>query len=121
MVKIFGREIAFWLATVAAVFQVVTAYGFDVDHKVQGIATAIVVFLFAVVTAVAAHDGIVALVTGIFTAGVSLFTAFGLHMSADHQALWVNAIAAVLAIFVVRPSVTAPVGPEVSPKGKLVT
>jgi cobalamin biosynthesis protein CobD/CbiB len=126
MVKIFGREIAFWLATVAAVFQVVTAYGFDQDRKFQGIATAVVVFVFAVVTAIAAHDGIVALVTGVFVAGVSLFTAFGLHMSADHQALWVNAIGAVLAVFVVRPNITAPVGPvdaagvEVSPKGKLV-
>lgn len=120
MVKIFGREIAFWLATIASVFQVVTAYGFDQDRKFQGIATAIVVFAFAVITAIAAHDGIIALVTGIFGAGVSLFTAFGLNMSADHQALWVNAITAVLAVFVVRPNVTAPVGPEVSPAGKLV-
>jgi hypothetical protein len=120
MTKILGRELAFWTATVASVFQVVSAYGFDADRKFQGIATAIVVFVFAVVTAIAAHDGIVALVTGVFGAGVSLFTAFGLHMSADHQALWVNAITAVLAIFVVRPNVVAPVGPEVSPKGKLV-
>lgn len=120
MVKIFGRELAVWLATIASVFQVVTAYGFDRSGHVQGIVTAVVVFLFAVVTAIAAHDGIVALATGVFQALVSLFFAFGLEMSATDQALWVNAITAALSFFLVRPNVGAPVGPEVSPKGKLV-
>jgi uncharacterized membrane protein len=120
MVKVFGRELAVWLATVASVFQVVLAYGFDQNGHVQGIATAIVVFVFAVVTAVAAHDGIVALATGVFAAGVALFAAFGLDMSATDQATWINAITAVLSFFVVRPNVGAPVGPEVSPSGKLV-
>lgn len=120
MVKILGRELAVWLATVVSVFQVVTAYGLDVDGHVQGIVTAAVVFVFAVVTAIAAHDGLVALATGVFQALVALFFAFGLEMSANDQALWVNAITAVLSFFVVRPNVTAPVGPEVSPSGKLI-
>lgn len=120
MVKIFGRELAVWLATIAAVFQVVTAYGFDVSGKFQGIATAIVVFVFAVYTAWRANDGIVALAIGIFGAGVSLFTAFGLHMSAEDQALWINGITAALSFFLVRPNIGAPVGPEVSPPKKLV-
>lgn len=120
MVKILGRELAVWLATVASVFQVVTAYGFDLDGKIQGIVTAVVVFAFAVYTAYLAGDGIVAFATGVFQAGVSLFFAFGLEMSATDQALWVNAITAALSFFLVRPNVTAPKGPEVSPPGKLV-
>jgi hypothetical protein len=119
MVKIFGREIAFWLAVVAAVFQVATSYGLDVDGHLQGIITAVVVFLFAVVTAIAAHDGIIALATGVLGAAVSLFAAFGLEMSAEHQTLWVGLATLVLGAFT-RQNVTAPVGPEVSPSGKLV-
>lgn len=120
MVKIFGRELAVWLATIASVFQVVMAYGFDVSGHVQGIATAIVVFAFAVFTAWRAHDGIVSLATGTFQAGVVLFAAFGLHMAATQQALWINGITAALSFFLVRPNVTAPVGPDASPAGKLV-
>lgn len=120
MVKIFGRELAVWLATIAAAFQVALAYGFDVSGHVQGIATAVVVFVFGVYTAIKAHDGIVALATSVFQAGVVLFAAFGLHMSADDQAIWINGLTAVLSFFLVRPNVTAPVGPEVSPAGKLV-
>jgi intracellular septation protein A len=121
MTRIFGRELAVWLATIASVFQVVLAYGFDQDGHVQGIATAAVVFVFGVYTAWQAHDGIVALATSVFSAGVVLFAAFGLDMSATSQATWINGITAALSFFLVRPNVTAPVGPEVSPSGKIVT
>jgi hypothetical protein len=120
MVKIFGRELAVWLAAIAAVFQVVTSYGFDVNGHVQGIVTAVVIFVFAVAVAVAAHDGIIALATGVITALFSLFAAFNLDMSAQQQGFWVNAVTLLLAFFVVRPNVGAPIGPEVSPSGKLV-
>lgn len=121
MVKIFGRELAVWLAVVAAVFQVVTSYGLDVSGHVQGVVTAVVVFAFAVVAAVQVHDGIIALVTGIATAAFSLFAAFGLDMPADRQTLWLGAATLLLNFFVVRPSVTSPVPASVSPAGKLIT
>ncbi len=120
MVKIFGRELAVWLATLAAVFQVVTSYGLDVDGHVQGVITAVVVFVFAVAVAVQAHDGLIALVTGIATALFSLFAAFGLDMPADKQGLVLGAITMVLGFFV-RTQVTSPVPASVSPPGKLVT
>lgn len=120
MVKILNRELAVWLATIAAVFQVVTAYGFDVSGHFQGIATAVVVFVFAVYTAWRANDGIVAFATGVFQSGVVLFAAFGLNMSADDQAVWINGLTAALSFFLVRPNIGAPVGPEVSPAKKLV-
>lgn len=118
--KIAGRELASWLAVVAAVAQVATAYGLDVDGHVQGIVTAIIVFVFGVVTAIAAHDGIVATVNGVLAALFALFVAFGLEVSAQDQALWYNAATVLLTFFFVRPNVGAPVGPEVSPSGKLV-
>lgn len=119
MVRILGRDQVAWLAAVAAVFQVVTAYGFDVSGHVQGIVSAVVIFVFAVANAIHVHDGVIALVVGIMNALFALFTAFNLHMTADQQTLWVGAVTAVLALFV-RTQVTAPVPPEVSPAGVLV-
>lgn len=119
MVKIFGRELAVWLATLASVWQVFTAYGIDRSGHFQGISTAIVVFVFAVAVAIQAHDGIIALVTGIATALFSLFTAFGLDFSPEKQTLWLGVITMVLGFFV-RTQVTSPVPADVSPAGKLV-
>jgi hypothetical protein len=119
MVKIFGRELAAWLALIAAVIGVLTAFGFNVDSHVQGWVTAGVVFVFAVAAAVALHDGIIALVTGVTTALFSLFAAFGLEWPADKQAYVVGLITVILGFFV-RTQATAPVGAEASPSGKLV-
>jgi hypothetical protein len=118
-VKIFGRELAVWLATVAAVEQVVTAYGFDVNGHVQGIVTAVIVFVFGVYTAVRVGDGVIAMATGVATALFSLFAAFNLDWTAHTQSFWIAAITAVLGFFV-RTQVVAPVPPAVSPPGKLV-
>lgn len=117
-VRLFGRELVVWLATIAAVFQVATSYGFDVSGHVQGIVTAVVVFVFAVITAVHVHDGIIALATGVLNALFSLFMAFDLNVSADVQGFWVAAVTAVLGFFV-RTQVTSPVPATVSPAGKL--
>lgn len=119
MVKIFGRELAAWLALIAAGFGILTSFGFNVDNHVQGVVTAIVVFVFAVVAAVALHDGIIALATGIATAGFSLLAAFGLEWPADKQAYLIGAVTVILGFFV-RTQATAPVPPVVSPSGKLV-
>lgn len=118
--KIFGREITVWLALVAGIFQVVTGYGFDVDGKLQGIITAVVVFVFAVAVAVKAGDGIIALASGVVVAAGSLFTAFGLDWAATHQANVLSLIT-VLGSFWVRSKVVAPQPATVSPVGTLVT
>ena len=119
-VKLFGRELAVWLAAIAAVFQVVTSDGFDVDGQVQGIVTAVIVFAFAVVVAVRSGDGLIALVTGIITALFSLFAAFNLDWSPERQGYIIGAVTLILG-FWVRDRVISPVGPEVSPPGKLVS
>jgi hypothetical protein len=119
MFKLFGREQVVYLAVIAAAFGVLTSYGFDVDHKLQGILTAIVVFVFAVGNAVRMHDGAVALATGIFNAAVALFLAFNVHMSADQQALWTGLATVLIGAFT-RQNVINPIPAGVSPAGKLV-
>jgi hypothetical protein len=119
MGKIFGRDQVAILATVAAVFQVVTGYGFDVSGHVQGIVTAVVVFVFAVANAVHVHDGIIALVVGVMNALFALFAAFNLDWTAGHQAVLISAVTALLGLFV-RQVVVSPVPASVSPAGKLV-
>jgi len=118
--KIFGRELAVWLATIAAVFQVVTSFGFDLDGQWQGIVTAVIVFVFGVVTAIRSHDGIIAMATGVVTALFSLFAAFNLDWSPERQGYIIGAITLILG-FWVRDRVTSPVPASVSPAGKLVT
>jgi hypothetical protein len=119
MVKIFGRELAVWLATIAAVFQVVTSFGFDVDGHVQGIVTAVVVFVFAVVVAVRSGDGIIAMATGVVTALFSLFAAFNLEWSPERQGYVIGALTLILG-FWVRDRVVSPTPAAVSPPNKLV-
>lgn len=119
MFKIFGREQVAWLALVAAVIGVFTSFGLDVSINVQGIITAVVVFVFAVGNAVRMHDGIVALVTGIVTAAFSLFAAFGLDWPADKQAYLVGALTLIIGFFT-RGQVTNPIPATVSPANRLV-
>lgn len=119
MVKILGRDQVAWLALVAAVFGVVTSYGFDVSGHVQGISVAVVLFVFAVANAIHVHDGIIALVTGLATALFSLFAAFNLDWTANHQTVILGLLTLVAGFFV-RTQVTSPVPASVSPAGKLV-
>jgi uncharacterized membrane protein len=119
MTKIFGRELAVWLAFIAAVIGVLTSFGINVDPHVQGWITAVVVFVFAVVAAVALHDGIIALATGVVTAAFSLFAAFGLEWPAEKQGYILGALTVILGFFV-RTQATSSVPATASPAGKLV-
>lgn len=117
--KLFGREQAVWLALVAGLFQVLTAYGLDLNGRWQAGVTAFVVFVFAVVLAVRSGDGLIAMASGVVVAAGSLVTGLGLDWAAEHQAN-VLALITVFGSFWLRGKVTAPVGPGVSPPGKLV-
>jgi hypothetical protein len=107
-VKIFGREITIYLALVAGVGQVLTGYGLDLDGHVQGWVNAGIVFVFAVVTAIAVNEGLIALASGIVVAAGSLFAAFGLEWAAEAQTN-VLALITVVGSFFLRKYVGAPV------------
>lgn len=119
MFKLFGREQVVWLTLIAAVAQVATSYGFDASGKVQGIITAVIVFIFAVGNAVVVHDGVIALATGVLNALFALFAALNLDWTAEHQTVIVGAVTLLLGFFT-RQVVTNPVPPAVSPAGKFV-
>lgn len=118
MFKLFGREQVVYLGVIAAVFQVLMAYNVGVSGKVQGILTAVVVFVFAVGNAIKVHQGAAALALGLFNAVVALLAAFSLHMDDTTQAKWVGLITILVAAFT-RQVVVNP-EPDPSPAGKLV-
>lgn len=120
MGKVYGREPAVWLAAVGALWQILSAFGLDFDPQLQSIVTAVVAAVLGLVVAVQVHDGVIAALSGLIAAGLSLVSHFALHWSAETQASVVGAVMLIVAAFVVRPSVTAPVSAEVSPAGKLL-
>jgi hypothetical protein len=107
-IKIFGREATVYFSLVAGVFQVLASRGLDLDGHVQGLVNAGIVFVFAVVTAITVHEGLIALASGITVALGSLFAAFGLGWAADFQTN-VLALITVVGAFVLRKYVGAPV------------
>lgn len=120
MGKVFGREPAVILAAVGAVWQILSAFGFNFDAQLQSIVTAVVAAVLGLVVAVQVGDGVIAGVTGLITAGVSLTSYFALDWSADLQAQVVGAVMLIIAALFVRPNVTARVTASVSPPGKLL-
>lgn len=119
MFKLFGREQVVYLAIIAAAAQVLASYGLDASGKVQGIATALIVFVFAIGNAVVVHDGAIALATGVLNALFALFAAFNLDWTAVHQTAIVGFVTLLLGFFT-RQVVVNPVPASVSPSGKLV-
>lgn len=107
-VKIFGREITVYMALVAGVFQVLASRGLDLNGHVQGLVNAGIICVFAIVTAISVHEGLLALASGVTVAAGSLFAAFGLGWAADFQTN-VLALITVVGSFVLRKYVGAPV------------
>ena len=107
--KIFGREPVYILAFVAIALKVAAAYGLDVSAEQQGAIMAVLSLVVAVVNAIVLKTGAVAAAIVNLAQGVlALFLAFGLHLSADQQALWMGVVEAAVAL-VIRREVTAPV------------
>ena len=107
--KIFGREPVYILAFVAIALKLAAAYGLNVTAEQQGAIMAVLSLLVAVVNAVVLKTGAAAAAIVNLAQGVlALFLAFGLHLSADQQALWMGVVEAAVAL-VIRKEVTAPV------------
>jgi hypothetical protein len=115
-VKSIGREPAVLTALLAIIVQALTAFGLNVSAQLQSIITAIVVVGFALFTARLVGDGLIAAITGFVQGFVSLFVYFGLDWSAEDQSKLMISVA-VVAAFVVRWLVTAPVAAEDAPLG----
>lgn len=120
MGKIYGREPAVWMALVAAVWGVLSAFGIGFSDQTQSVVTAAIAAALGLAVAVQVGDGLLAALNGLVVAAVSLVSHFALHWSAEEQAAKVGALTLLIAWFVTRPAVTAPVPATVSPAGKLL-
>lgn len=107
--KIFGREPVYWLTAIAITLKLAAAYGLDVSDTEQGAINACLAAAVGIATAIVLKTGAVAAaILNFGQAGIALFVAFGLHETADRQALTMSTIGAVLAL-VMHQQVTAPV------------
>ncbi|HEY9353705.1 MAG TPA: hypothetical protein VIP28_10655 [Nocardioides sp.] len=107
--KIFGREPVAILAFIAVALKLSAAYGWDVSAAQQAAIMAGLSCAVAVAEALVLKTGAAfAAIVNLGHAGLALFLAFGLNMSAEEQALWMLLIEGGVAFFV-RREVTAPV------------
>lgn len=108
--KIFGREPATILAFIAVALKLGSAYGLGVTETQQALIMAFLSCVVAVAEVFILKTGAAfAALVNLGQAGIALFIGFGLDVSAEQQALWMLAIEGGLALFVVRPQVTAPI------------
>ena len=107
--KWFGREPVAILAFIAVALKLSSAYGWDVSADRQAAIMAVLSCVVAVAEAFILKTGAAfAAIVNLGQAGLALFLAFGLHMTAEQQALWMLLIEGGVAFFV-RREVTAPV------------
>jgi uncharacterized protein (DUF697 family) len=99
MPKIFGREPALWLALLAVIVKLSTAFGLDLTDKQQAVINAAAAALVGVLVAISVHDGISAAVLGLVQAGIALAIGFGLHWTPDQQATVMSFAAALVAMW----------------------
>lgn len=112
--KIFGREPAAWLALVAVIVKLSTAFGLDLTDKQQAVINAAAAALVGLIVAFTVHDGIGAAAVGFLQAAIALAVGFGLHWSPEQQAVVLSFASAVVAMWT-RTQVTAPVPPVSKP------
>jgi hypothetical protein len=108
MPRILGREPALWLALVAAVVKLVSAFWIKLSIDQQSLINALAAAIVGLIVAAIVRDGLSAALLGLAQSGLALAVGFGLHMAADQQATLMAAVGIVIAMFV-RTQVTAPV------------
>lgn len=111
---IFKREPAAWLALVAVIVKLVTAFGLNLSTDQQAWVNAAAAAIVGLVVAIVVHDGIGAAVVGLVQAALALAVGFGLDWSAEKQAVVLSLASAIVAMWT-RTQVTAPVPPVKRP------
>jgi hypothetical protein len=109
---IFGREPAVILAAVAAAISLLGAYVLHFDVTQEGALNAVAVAVVGVLTAMSVHDGLSAAIIGFVKAVIYVALAWHYHITPETQALILTAVGAFVALFGIRPQVTAAVPAE---------
>lgn len=103
-----SRDPALYLFLVATAVKLFSAFILKVSDNQQAVINAVAVAVAAaIVAAVVKHDGQVAAILGVAQALIALAVGFGLHLTAENQALIMSFLGAVAASFV-RTQVVAP-------------
>lgn len=113
-IKIFGREPAAVTAFVAVVIKLVAAFGVNLSGDQQAVLNAVAAAGVGLAVAVMAHDALAAPIYGLAQASLALAVGFGLHWSADRQAVVLSFVQVAIAMFV-RTQVTAKVSAACAP------
>lgn len=104
-----SRDPALYLFLVATAVKLFSAFILKVSDNQQAVINAVAVAVAAAIVAtVVRHDGQVAAILGVAQALIALAVGFGLHLTADNQALLMTFLGAIAAAFV-RTQVVAPV------------
>jgi hypothetical protein len=105
----FSRDPALWLTLVATAVRLASAFVFHLTGEQQAVLNAAATAIAAMVVAVwVRRDGQVAALLGVAQALLALAIGFGLHVTAENQAVIMSFVGAVAAAFV-RTQVLAPV------------
>lgn len=104
--KIFGREPAAVLGFIAVGIKLLAAFGVGLTVDQQSVLNAGAAAVVGVVVAVLAHDALAAPLYGFAQAALALAVGFGLHWSADQQAVVLSFVQVAIAMFL-RTQITA--------------
>jgi hypothetical protein len=103
-----GREPALYLTLVATAVRFLGAFVVDLSTGQQAVLNAAATAVFSLIVAWKVRDGQVAAVLGMAQALLALAIGFGLNIDAEHQAVIMSLVGAVVAAYV-RTQVIAPV------------
>ena len=110
MLKVWGRNPAYWAQGLAQVVTLLVAFGLPLTAGQVGLVDAFFVAVAAIVTAVAVKsDKLVPIVVGGIQAAIAMAVGFGVAWSDNQVTLVVGVINMILTGLLVRPEVTAPV------------
>jgi hypothetical protein len=111
--KIFGRDPVVIAALLSAALQAINMFWLHwTSGQTAAVNAAISVVLMGVAAAFVSVDALLPLLTGVAQALVNVVLVFGVHWSADQVGSITAFVTALVAIWGVRPQVTAVVGPD---------
>jgi hypothetical protein len=110
--RTFGREPALWLAAVGVAVKLIGAFWIDLTTDQQAGLNAVAAAVIGLAVAAMVKDGQVAAVLGLAQALLAVALGFGLHFSAESQAMIMSFVGLVANAFV-RTQVTAPVPQDI--------
>lgn len=111
--KIFGREPAMILSAIYAVLSLLSAFVLHWSENQVSLVNAVLAALMALILwKTLVGDGQFAAIVNFIKAVFALAIGFGLHMTAQNQAIVMGSVVPIVSALIVRPQVTAQPPPK---------